>query len=127
MDLSNIPMDAEGIKKFKQEMHEAGIDEIEIGFPPPGFYEHPTLAFPYVKSIKYRNTSPIADKPVIEKVTHFSQYSNEDQRLFVQTVFDFFRDYARWPTFRQVEQILRKINRRLNMYIAHHYDLSRDK
>jgi hypothetical protein len=48
----------------------------------------------------------------VGRVTHFSQYSNEDQRLYVQTVFDFFRDYARWPTFRQVEQILRKINRR---------------
>ncbi len=115
MDLSHIPMDAEGIKKFKQEMHEAGIDEIEIGFPPPGSYEHPAFALPYVKSIKYRNTSPITDKPVTEKVTHFSQYSSEDQRLYVQTVFDFFRDDARWPTYRQVEQILRKINRRLNI------------
>jgi hypothetical protein len=60
MDLSNIPVDAEGIKKFKQEMHEAGIEEIEIGFPPPGPYEHPAFALPYVKSMqaqKYQSDS----------------------------------------------------------------------
>lgn len=39
----------------------------------------------------------------------------EQKRVFVQTIFDFFQEYARWPTFREVERILDKIDRSLNI------------
>lgn len=42
-------------------------------------------------------------------------YFQEQKRLYVQTIFDFFREYARWPTYREVERNLDKIDRSLNI------------
>jgi hypothetical protein len=42
-------------------------------------------------------------------------YLQEQKRLYVQTIFDFFQEYTRWPSYKEVEGILDKIDRSLQI------------
>src|SRR5713226_4865231 len=40
---------------------------------------------------------------------------NEDQRLYIQTIFDYFHEHAKWPTYRYVDHKLTQIRRDLDI------------
>src|SRR5258708_1971634 len=113
MDIPKFPTDEQEIKKYKQKMQEAGIDEIEIEYPAPGYYDHPVG--PYVKTIKYRSTGLTADEATIEKFARADLHSNEQQRLYVQRVYDYFREKETWPTYREIDEQLIQIDRKLDI------------
>ncbi len=113
MDIPKFPTDEQEIKKYKQKMQEAGIDEIEIEYPAPGYYDHPVG--PYVKTIKYRSTGLTADEATIEKFARADLHSNEQQRLYVQMVYDYFREKETWPTYREIDEQLIQIDRKLDI------------
>jgi hypothetical protein len=40
---------------------------------------------------------------------------NDDQRLYLQTIFDYFHEHGRWPTYRYVDHKLTQISRALDI------------
>ncbi len=40
---------------------------------------------------------------------------DDDQRLYLQTIFDYFHEHGRWPTYRYIDRRLTQIRRDLNI------------
>ncbi len=34
---------------------------------------------------------------------------NDDQRLYLQTIFDYFHEYSKWPIYRYIDRKLRRV------------------